>query len=126
MINPIHLFVIVSPFSDSWIINIKDTSVLNVISVTELYFASKFECLAELMDKKIDVYFAGALFSSKDLIGNCMLAESIEEISDKYRIVSILLPPIPRRKEVVPHGGIRHMACPCPYAAVLFRVTHQI
>ena len=52
-----------------------------------LYFASKFECLAELMDKKIDVYFAGALFSSKDLIGNCMLAESIEEISGKYRIV---------------------------------------
>lgn len=39
------------------------------------------------MDKKISVYFAGALFTSKDLIGNCMLAEAIEEISGKYRIV---------------------------------------
>lgn len=39
------------------------------------------------MDKKQKVYFAGSLFSSKDIIGNKMISNAIVNLTDKYELV---------------------------------------
>lgn len=38
-------------------------------------------------EKALKIYFAGALFNSKDLIGNKILAETIERLAPRYKIV---------------------------------------
>lgn len=42
---------------------------------------------AIMEENVLKIYFAGALFNSKDLIGNKILAETIERIAPKYKII---------------------------------------
>lgn len=38
-------------------------------------------------EKTLKIYFAGALFNSKDLIGNKLLAQAIETLAPRYKII---------------------------------------
>lgn len=42
---------------------------------------------AIMEENVLKIYFAGALFNSKDLIGNKILAETIERLAPRYKIV---------------------------------------
>ncbi len=45
--------------------------------------------MSQLTEKTLNIYFAGELFTHKDLAGNAMLAEAIAELSD-HRYCSVL------------------------------------